>query len=139
MDFFWIMLQKFLGMSWTFIIVITPRRGWSIVCVGTMIVCWIDCCFQYQLAFSWMEQRYCALTTNSVSKITYRSIAVLYCIVYASERNWIVYNTFVVVSYISMAPYISGWTNKSILSLIPLITKLCISSNASKGFYFGVR
>ena len=83
--FSWILLQIFSGVSWTYIIVITSRRGWIIVRVGTMIFCCSGCCFQYQLVFSCMEQRYCALTTNSPAEITCPSIVVLFCI---SQYQW---------------------------------------------------
>ena len=105
-------------MSWTYLIVITSRCGRSIVGVVTMIVYCSGCCLQYQLMFSWMEQRYCALTTNSPAEITCPSIVVLFCSVYASERNWMIYNTFVVVSYVLMAPNIPDWTNEATFNLI---------------------
>ena len=133
-----ILLQTFLGMSWTYIIVITSRRGWCIVRVGTMIVYCSCCCFQYQLVFSCMEQIYFALKINSSAEITCPSIVVLFCSVYASDRNWMTYHPFFVVSYLLMAPYIPYLTNESMFSLFPSRTTLCISSNASKGVDSGV-
>ena len=70
----WILLQ--LGIAWTCLIVITSRRGWILVRVSTMIVCYSDCCFQYQLMFSCIELIYCALTTNSPAEMTFPSIFV---------------------------------------------------------------
>ena len=74
--FDWILLKIFLGMSWTYLIVIASRRGLSIVCVVTIIVCCSVCCFRYQLVFYYMDQRYCGLTTNSSAGITCSSIFV---------------------------------------------------------------
>ena len=82
MDFFaWIMLQILLAMSCTYLIVITSRHGWSIVRVGTMIVCCSGYCFQYQLVFSCMEQRYFALKNNSPAEITCPSIYLFFVLV----------------------------------------------------------
>ena len=80
--------QSFLGMSCAYIIIITSRRGWSIVRVDTIMVCWSGWCFQYQLVFSCMEQKYCALTTNSPPEINFPLIVVLFCSLYAYESNW---------------------------------------------------
>ena len=40
--------------------------------------------FPIPIGFSCMEQRYCALKTNSPAEITYPSIVVLFCSVYSS-------------------------------------------------------
>ena len=125
-------------MSWTYLIVITSILVWSLVCVGTMIVCCSCCCFQYQLVFSCMDQGYFDLTNNSPAEITCPSISVLFCSVYESKRNWITYNPFVLVSYVLMALYIPDWTNEAIFSLIPSRSTLYISLSASKGVDFGV-
>ena len=139
MDFFsWIPLKIFLGISFTYIIVITSIRGWSIVHVGTMIVCCSVYCYQYQLVFSFMEKIYFGLTNNPPAEITCPSIVVLFCRIYASESNLMTYNTFFVVASVLMALYIPDWTNEAIFSLVLSRTTLCISSNASKGIYFGV-
>ena len=132
-----ILLQTFLGVSCKYLIVITSRRVWSIVRVVNMIVCYSGCCFQYQLVFSCMEQRYCAFTTNSPAEITCPLIIVLFCSVYSSKVNWMTYNPLAEVSSVLMAPYIPDWTNEAIFSLIPSRTTLCISSNASKGVDYG--
>ena len=102
--FSWILLKIVLGISWTSIIPTTSIHGWIIVRVGTLIFCCSGYLFQYQLIFSWMEQIYCALTTNPPAEITCPTIAVLFWIVYASEMNIITYNPFVVVSAVLMAP-----------------------------------
>ena len=44
-------------------------------------------CFQFQLVFSCMDQRYCALTTNLTAEINFPSIIVLFCSVYASKMT----------------------------------------------------
>ena len=82
-----ILIQKLLVMSWTYLIVITSRCGLIIVRVGNMIFCFSVCYFQYKLVFPCMEQRYCALKTNSPADITCPSNFVLFCSVYASEMN----------------------------------------------------
>ena len=89
----WIILQTFLGMSWTYLIVITSRRGWSIVRSGTMIVC-CSVFFKYQLVFSCMDQRYCALKNNSPAEITCPWVFVLICI---SQYQWSVHDISVAV------------------------------------------
>ena len=68
--FSWIMLQKFLGMSWKYLVMTILRRGCSVVHVVAMIYCCSGCYFQYQLVFSCMDQKYCALKTNSPAEIT---------------------------------------------------------------------
>ena len=135
---YWILLQKFLGIYWTYIIMVTLRRGWIIVRVGIMIVCCIYFCLQYQVLFSCMEQIYCTLTTNSTAKITCPSIILLFHSLYAYDINWIPYNPFSVVSSVFMAPQIPDETNESLCSLNPSRTTWCISSNALKGVDFGV-
>ena len=74
--FAWFLLQRLLGMSCTYLIMITTRLGWSIVSVGTITLCCSGCGFQYQLVFSFMDQRYCDLTTNSSEEINCPSIVV---------------------------------------------------------------
>ena len=122
-----------------YLIMITSIQWWRIVCVSTIMVCWSGCCFQYQLVFSCKEQIYCSLTTNLPAEITCPSIFVLFCSMYASERNWMIQNPIFVVSLVLMEPYIPDWTNEAIFSLIPSWTTWCISSNASEGIDFGVR
>ena len=125
------LLQIFLGMSCTYIIMITSWRGWIIVRVGTTMVCCSGCFFQHQLVFSCLYQRYCALKNNSPAEITCPSIVLFFCTMYASEMNWMTINLFYVLSAVLMAPYIPDWTNDSIFSLILSRTNLCISSNDS--------
>ena len=88
--FAWILLQKVLGMSWTYVIPTTSRHGGGILHDGTMILCCSGCLTQYQLLFSWMEQIDCAFATNSPVEIIYPSIVVLFCSVYASKMNLII-------------------------------------------------
>ena len=85
--FDWILLQTLLGVSWTYVIPTTSRRGWIIVHVVTMIVCCSGCCSQYLLVFSCMDQIYFSLTTNSPAKIIFSSIVVISCCAYASDMN----------------------------------------------------
>ena len=61
--------KKHLEISWSSFIPTTSRRGGRIVSVGTIIFC-CSCFFQYQLVFSFIDQRYCALDTNSPAEIT---------------------------------------------------------------------
>ena len=127
--FSWILLQIVLGIYWKYLIMTTSKRGWRIVRVGTMIVCFSDCCFQYKLEFSCIEQIYCDLTTNSPEEITFPLIVVLFYSLYASDMSWITYNPLVVMSYVLMEPYITDWTNDTMLSIITSRTTWCISSN----------
>ena len=87
--FAWILLQTVLGVSWTYIILITSILEWIMVCVRNMIFCCSGFCFQYQLVSSCMDQKYCVLTTHSPAEIICLLIFVLFCSVYASEMNWI--------------------------------------------------
>ena len=86
-----ILLQEFLGMSWTYLILLISRRRWSIVHVGTMIFCCSGCCFQYQLVFSCTYQIYCALTTNSPSEITLPSIVKWKFVLCNTNRLYVIF------------------------------------------------
>ena len=58
------------------------------------------------MSFTCIEQIYCALATNLPAVITFTSIFVLSCSVYASKVNMIIYNPFVDASFVLMAPYL---------------------------------
>ena len=82
-----VLLHTLLGIAWKYVTALTSSRGWSIVRVGNvMTFCW-GCLFKYQLVSTCIEQRYCALITNSPAVIMCPSIFVLSFSVYAYDVN----------------------------------------------------
>ena len=109
--FAWFLLQILLGISWTTFTARTSRHGCTIMCVGTMITCWLWFWSQYQFVFYFVQLRYCAFKNSSPTELIFPSHVVSYCKVYAYEINLITYYPIVDVSIVFMSLYLPDWTN----------------------------
>ena len=85
--FYWILLQIFLGMSCTYIFVITSRHGWIILRVGTMIVCFSGFVFNFSWCFlAWIKYIVLWQTIHQQKELVHKF---LYCFVACMPLRWI--------------------------------------------------